>query len=136
MRPWKQVVAVVLLPLLLAALAAPASAANTWSDTDPIVVVSTPAGHQVAVYANVGVWGTEHLASAQAARMTYTVQPVQAGSATGVLLNVLVTCDGLGSSYGTRVIVSSAPFGGGTWYGSVYGYCGQGMSVQFKLDSP
>jgi hypothetical protein len=120
--------------LALAALAPPASASNTWSDTDPIVLITTPGGHQVAVYVDNGTSPADHLASAQVAKMSYTVKSVASGTTTDVTLTSTVPCDGLGPSYATRAIVSSGAFATGTVYGQDYGTCGQPMSVGFKLD--
>jgi hypothetical protein len=136
MRHLARPLSLVVLLLVLVAQAPPASAANTWSDTDPLEVITTPAGNQVPVYVNIGVEGTQHLASAQAASITYAVQPVQAGRATSVTVTVLVTCDGLDSPYRTRTYPSSQPFGAGTLYGTVYAFCGQRMTVQFTLQTP
>lgn len=123
----------VVLLLVLASQALPASAANTWSDTDPVVVIATPGGHLVSVYVDNGTWGTEHLPAAQLAQMTYTVKVVTSGLATMVTLTSTVPCDALGSDYATRAIPSSVPFATGTIYGQVFGTCGQPMTIQFKV---
>ena len=136
MRHLARPLSLVVLLLVLVAEAPPASASNTWSDTDPVIVVVTPAGNMVTVYVNVGVQGAEHLPSAQAASMKYSVKRVQAGQATSVTVSVLVTCDGLGSPYPTRIYPSSAPFGTGIPYGSDYGYCGQSMVETFTVTVP
>jgi hypothetical protein len=135
MKHWGRVLASVVL-LVVAAQTLPASAANTWSDTDPLVVIVTPAGNHVPVYVDNGAYGTEHLAAAQSAQMAYAVKPVQSGRATMVTLTSIVPCDALGSSYETRTIPSSGPFATGTIYGQAYATCGQPMTVQFTLSTP
>jgi hypothetical protein len=134
MKHWGRVLASVVL-LVVAAQALPASAANTWSDTDPLVVIVTPAGNQVPVYVDNGAYGTEHLAAAQAAQMAYAVKPVQSGRATMVTLTSVVPCDPTGT-YPTRAIVSTGPYATGTIYGQDSGTCGQPMSIRFKLQEP
>jgi hypothetical protein len=128
-RPLSRVVIL----LVLAAQALPASASNTWSDTDPVVVITTPGGHVVSVYVDNGTNPADHLAAAQIAQMTYTVNSVNSGAATMVTLTSTVPCDALGSGWETRVIPSSAPYATGTVYGQVLGTCGQPMTVKFKI---
>jgi hypothetical protein len=136
MRHLARPLSLVLLLLVLAAQALPASAANTWSDTDPVVVIATPGGHLVSVYVDNGTNPADHLAAAQAAQMTYTVKAVNSGAATMVTLTSTVPCDALGTGWDTRMIPSSAPFATGTVYGQVLGTCGQPMTLQFKLPYP
>jgi hypothetical protein len=133
MRQMARPLSLVVLLLVLAAQAPFASASNTWSDTDPVVVIATPGGHLVSVYVDNGTDGTEHLPAAQLAKMTYTVNSVTAGGATMVTLTSTVPCDATGTGWATRAIPSSAPFATGTVYGVVYATCGQPMTVKFKL---
>ena len=60
-----------LLPLLvLLAPQAPATlASNQWSDTDPLVTITTPGGNTVPVYDQVGAEAPGTLVDAQAARI-------------------------------------------------------------------
>jgi hypothetical protein len=133
MRHLARPLSLVVLVLVLAAQTPLASASNTWSDTDPVVVVATPGGHLVSVYVDNGTNPADHLAAAQLAQMTYTVKAVNSGDATMVTLTSTVPCDASGSGWETRAIPSSAPFATGTVYGQVLGTCGQPMTVQFKL---
>ena len=132
MRQLARPLSLVALLLMLAVLAPPASAANTWSDTDPVVLITTPSGQQVAVYVDNGTWGTEHLPAAQLAQMTWTVKPV-AGGSTKVSFTSTVPCDALSNSYATRWITSTAAFATGQIWGSAYGTCGQPMTAQFTI---
>ena len=136
MKRWGRVLSYVGLFLLVATQAPPAAASNTWSDTDPLVVVVTPAGNKVGVYVTNGVLGTEHLAAAQAALMAYTVKTVQAGRGTKVTLTVIVPDDVFGSGFDTRTRPSSGPLATGTLYGTAYGISGQAMIVEFTLPLP
>jgi hypothetical protein len=133
MRKFARPLSLVLLPLVFVAQALPASAANTWSDTDPVVLITTPGGHVVSVYVDNGTNPADHIAAAQLAQMTYSVKSTNSGDATMVTLTSTVPCDASGSGWETRVIPSSAPFATGTVYGQALGTCGQPMTVQFKL---
>jgi hypothetical protein len=136
MRHLARPLSLVLLLLVLFAQALPASASNTWSDTDPVVVISTPGGHLVPVYVNNGVDGAQHLPAAQVARMSYTAKSVQSGDATKVTVTSNVPCDALGSGWATRTRPSTGAFGTGTLYGEAYGVCGQDLTVTFTLPVP
>jgi hypothetical protein len=136
MRHLARPLSLVVLLLVLVAQTPLASASNTWSDTDPLVVIATPAGNQVTVYVDNGTYGTEHAAAAQLAWMTYTVKSVAAGRSTMVALTSIVPCDALSTSYATRTIPSSKPFATGTIYGEAYATCGQPMTVTFTLPVP
>jgi hypothetical protein len=133
MRHLARPLSLVVLLLLVAAYAVPASASNSWSDTDPVVVITTPGGNMVPVYVNNGVDGAEHLPAAQLARMTYTAKSVQSGAATKVTVTSTIPCDALGNGWASRVRPSSEPFGTGVLYGEAYSVCGQGMSVTFTI---
>jgi hypothetical protein len=111
----------------------PGLASNTWSDTDPILVIVTPGGHQVPLYVNNGVFGAQHLASAQVAKMAYTVQRASNGTSTKVVLTVTIPNDTFGSGYPTRTIPSTGAFGTGLVYGITYGTSGTVMKVTFFL---
>ena len=134
MRHLARPLSLVLLLLALFAHALPASAANTWSDTDPVVLIATPAGNMVPVYVNNGAEGAQHLPAAQLARMTYTAKSVQSANATKVTITSTVPC--VGGTYDARTIISTGAFATGSIYGSVYGTCGQAMSVDFKVPEP
>ena len=120
MTRWGRILPQFVLLLLVAALAPPASASNTWSDTDPIVVVMTPAGNSVSIYVDNAALGTEHLPAAQAAQMTYSVKPVNSGTSTMVALTSVVPCDAFSSNFQTRLTPSTMPYGTGTVFGVTY----------------
>jgi hypothetical protein len=136
MRQLARPLSLVVLLLGLLALAPPASASNTWSDTDPVVIITTPGGHMVSVYVDNGTDGVQHLPAAQAARMTYTVKSVASGRASMVTLTSTVPCDALGTGWASRTIPSSGAFATGVVYGQAYGVCDQPMTVQFTLAVP
>jgi hypothetical protein len=123
--------------LLLAAQPTPSSASNTWSDTDPVATITTPGGHTVPVYVQVGAQAPGTLADAQAARILWTVKSVQAGAATQIELSTVVPCDPLiGCQFNTRCIPSSGPWGTGTVYGSASSTAGNVMTVKFTVNVP
>jgi hypothetical protein len=129
----RMVIFPILALLLGAALAPPALASNSWSDTDPRLVIVTPAGHRLPVHLTIGVLGVEHLPAARAAVVGYTVQPSASGTATAVALTVTVPNDSLSPHFQTRTIVSSERFGAGVVYGQAYGSSGHPMQVSFTL---
>ena len=133
MRQLARPLSLVVVLLVLVAHALPASASNSWSDTDPVVVIATPAGHLVSVYVDNSTYGVEHLPAAQAARMTYTVKHV--GQGTMVALTSTVPCDALSDNYPTRFAPSTGPFATGLVYGWSYGVCGQPMTLQFTINT-
>ncbi len=126
-----------LLLLLLAAQPTPSSASNGWSDTDPLVTITTPGGNTVAVYDQVGAEAPGTLVDAQTARIIWTVKSEQAGTATQVTLSTVVPCNALyGCGFRSRSIVSSGAWSTGTVYGSAYGTAGQVMTVRFIVGVP
>src|SRR5215213_9438499 len=61
-------IVVILLGVVLVMPAGQVRAAE-WCDTDPLVLVRTPAGYLVPVYILVGAQGLQHLATVQAASL-------------------------------------------------------------------
>jgi hypothetical protein len=111
------------------------AAADVYCDTDPPVVIVTPAGNRAAVYVSNG-GSAEHVASLLAPSISYTVKPVESGRATSVHLTVTVPDDALGSGYAVRSEAWSGPLRTGTRYDSETGFSGQPITLQFKLDVP
>jgi hypothetical protein len=136
MERMRRVVAAIVLGcclLLSAHLAAPgASAGAQWCDTDPVVVIATPAGALVPVYVNNGVLGLEHESTVLLASMPYTVVPVAGG--TEVHLSVTIPNDLLAKGFPTRSVVSTGPLGTGTIYATASGVSGKPMLLTFTLD--
>jgi hypothetical protein len=133
------VVLFVVAALVLVALAPAPVAAAEWCDTDPLVLVVTPAGTVVPVYVLVGALGVEHLPAAQAASIVSTTVAVDAtagGRATKVALMVLVPDDVFASGFPTRSAASSGPLGSGTIYDATSGISGQTMTLRFTLAVP
>ncbi len=122
--------------LLLAALAGPVAAGEEWCDTDPLLLITTPAGATVPVYVTSGALGVEHSAAALLATTSYTVQSVQGGRATLVRLSDTVPGDAFAAQFATRVVVSSGPLGTMLVYGRATGYSGQPMVLSFTLAVP
>jgi len=114
-------------------------AAAEWCDTDPLVLIRTPAGNEVPVYLLIGVLGAEHLPAAQAASIIYTSYLTKAksgGEATRVRLIVLVPDDSFGSGFPTQVAASSGPMGSGSPYDRAEGTSGVELVLAFTLDVP
>lgn len=121
---------------LLAALAVPVRAGEEWCDTDPIVLIVTPAGATVPIYVTSGGLGIEHIPAVLLGAARYTAQPAQDGRATLVQLSVTVPGDAFDGHFATRTVISSGPMVSGTVYARATGYSGQPMAVAFILAVP
>jgi hypothetical protein len=121
---------------LLVALAAPVAAGEEWCDTDPLLLIATPAGSIVPVYVTSGALGVEHAPAVLLAATSYVAQPVQGGRATLVTLSDTVPGDALGATFATRVVVSGGPLGTATLYGRATGESGAPMVLAFTLAVP
>jgi hypothetical protein len=124
--------------LVVASPAAAALASDGWCDTDPILVVHTPAGNLVPVYVNVGaqslLFAPNTLLGALV--VSYTAAPTSGGAATKVTVVVTVPSLLLDQSFATRNIVSTGAFGTGTVYAYTSGLSGEAMTSTFKLLYP
>ena len=119
-----------------AGLAVPAAwAGDEWCDTDPLLVLRTPAGNLVPVYCSIGVYGPAALVAGLVASLTPTSTAAAVGGRTRATVTATVSC-GPGAGYPTRLTVSSLPFGTGTVYGQTTGTCGESMAVSFFLAVP
>ncbi len=114
-----------------------AFASDGWCDSDPILVVRTPAGNLAPVYYNVGAQSLLFTPNTLLAAlvMSYTAVPTSGGAATKVTLVVMVPSL-LDQSFATRDIVSTGAFGTGTVYAYTDGVSGQTMTSTFKLPYP
>jgi hypothetical protein len=83
---------VMLVMTSLTLLSPAALASDGWCDSDPILVVHTPAGNLVPVYYNVGAQSFLYTADTLlgALGMSYTAVPTSGGAATKVTLVVTV----------------------------------------------
>jgi hypothetical protein len=128
---------VMLVMTSLTLLSPAALASDGWCDSDPILVVHTPAGNLVPVYYNVGAQSFLYTADTLlgALGMSYTAVPTSGGAATKVTLVVTVPSL-LFQSFATRDIVSTGAFGTGTVYAYTSGVSGQAMTSTFKLPYP
>jgi hypothetical protein len=106
---------------------------DEWCDSDPLLVIRTPAGRLVTVYCLIGVFGPKEAVAGLVGNLTpsYTVAP--AGNRTRVTVTALVPC-GLRAGSPTRLLVSSRPLGAGTVYGETSGPCDEPLAVSFFLD--
>jgi hypothetical protein len=114
-----------------------ALASDDWCDSDPILLVRTPAGNLVPVFYNVGARNLLFTPSTLVGGLgvSYTVVPTSGGAATKV--TVVVTVPSLlFESFATRDIVSTGAFGTGTIYASTTGVSGQPMTSTFQLPYP
>jgi hypothetical protein len=117
----------------------PALASDGWCDTDPLLVIRTPAGLLVPVFVMV---------SAQSMLFTpdtllgslglkYTVAASNNGTATKVTVVVFVPSSlSSGSSFSTRSIVSTGAYGTGTVYAQQSGVSDEPMTLTFILPVP
>jgi hypothetical protein len=117
----------------------PGYAAAEWCDTDPLLIVVTPAGQPVPVFLLVGAQGLEHLPAALAASLvavTVPVETIDAGPATRATVTVTVPNDLFERGFPTRALVSSGPLGSGTIYATAEGVSGAPMTLRFTLPIP
>lgn len=128
---------VLLVALLALAPRAPTvEASNEWCDTDPILLVHTPAGHLVPVYVNVGAQGVVFTPNSllSALTMSYTASRASDGNgATQVSVVVVVPSLLLDPTFATRTTVSTGAFGTGAIYAQVVGVSGKAMTSTFRL---
>ena len=128
-----------LLVMLVMTSQTPAAlASDGWCDSDPILVVHTPAGNLVPVYYNVGAQSLLFTPNTLlgALVISYTAVPTSGGAATKVNLSVTVPTLVLDPSFATRAIVSTGAFGTGTVYAYTSGVSGEVMTSTFKLPYP
>jgi hypothetical protein len=128
----------VLLGLTLAPLAPVARASDGWCDTDPILIVRTPAGRLVPVYVTVGAHSLLLSPSTLLGSvvLSYTTWPSKDGAASGVSIRVYVPSSLLASSFSTRQTVSTGAFGTGTVYAREFGVSGVATMLSFDLPYP
>jgi len=125
------------LPLAQAVQAPVAFASDGWCDTDPILVIRTPAGHLVPVYVTVGAQSLLLAPNTLLGSLVlgYTAVPTNDKKATQVTVVVNVPPSLLAYSFATRSMVSSGAFGTGTLYAQASGTSGVQTTLLFKLPS-
>ena len=132
-------VAVLAAAAVALAAAAPARAGAEWCETDPLLLIQTPAGTLVPVFLLVGAQGLLHLPAAQAASLVATTSTAEAtagGRATRVTVTVTVPNDPFGAGFPARAATSSGPLGSGTGYATAEGVSGAPMTLRFTLPIP
>jgi hypothetical protein len=120
--------------LAVATQAPVALASDGWCDTDPILVIHTPAGQLVPVYVMVGaqsLWFTPDTLLGSVV-LSYTAVPSSNGSATHVKMGVTVP-QLLVQSFKTRDTVSTGVFGTGTVYAYADGVSGSTTTLSFQI---
>jgi hypothetical protein len=127
-----------LITLVMISPAPAAVASDGWCDSDPILIVRTPAGILAPVFYNVGVnnllFTPNTLLGALVA--AYTVLPTSGGTATLVTVTVTVPPSLLKQSFATRDVISTGAFGSGKVYAYTIGVSGQPMTSTFQLPYP
>jgi hypothetical protein len=137
MKRFRAVLTAMVMALFLMGTAAPAAlASDDWCDTDPLVVIKTPAGNLVPVFNTVGAKGLQHQPAILLARVSYTTQRGGDGRSTVVNLNVTVPDDLIGSGFPTRAKISTGPMGTLKVLATATGTSGKAMPMQFTLDVP
>jgi hypothetical protein len=127
----------VIVVLLMVATQAPvALASDGWCDTDPLLVVRTPAGRLVPVYVTVGAKSLLFTPATLLGSLilSYSAVPTSDGAATSVTAVVNVPSSSLyGGSFATRNTVSTGAFGTGSIYVQASGVSGQPTTLKFVL---
>ena len=122
--------------LLVMSIAAPvANASDGWCDTDPILLIHTPAGRLVPVYVMVGAQNLLFTPDTMLGSLllSYTAAPTSNGSATNVSVVVTVPPSLLDPSFATRETVSTGAFGTGTVFARAAGTSGTATALTFQL---
>ncbi len=115
----------------------PAAADNEWCDTDPLLVIQTPAGNLVPVYVDVGAQSSAYTVDTLASSLQMAYRASSASNGAATLVQVYVTVPTLGvSSFATRELVSSGALNTGTLYAQTQGTSGQTMTATFSLNVP
>jgi hypothetical protein len=113
-----------------------ARAYDEWCDTDPLLVIRTPAGNLVPVYYLTGVYGERHVVEGLLGNLSAAYTAEAAAGGTRVTVRVTVPNGPDGATYPTRLTVSSGPWGTLTVYGRTTGTSGAPMAVEFLLGVP
>jgi len=124
--------------IALATQAPAAQASSQWCDSDPALLIQTPAGGVVLVYVTVGAQSAIYTPNTliSSIQPSYTAVPKSNGAATRVSVFVTVPASLLDPFFATRVIVSSGPYGTGTVYSRVQGVSSEQMASVFDLALP
>jgi hypothetical protein len=118
-------------------LGAPAAwAGDEWCETDPLLLVRTPAGQTVPIYYLTGVQTPANVGNGLLAALSasYTATPAPGG--TQVVVSVTVPSGPEGARFPTRLTASAGPWGTLTVYGTATGTAGAPMTVPFHLGVP
>lgn len=119
-------------------LGAPAAwAGDEWCETDPLLLVRTPAGQLVPLYYLTGVQAPAYVGNGLLAALSASAAAAPApGGGTRVVVSVTVPPGADGASFPTRLTVSTGPWGTLTVYGTTTGAAGTPMTVQCLLGVP
>jgi hypothetical protein len=109
-------------------------AEETWCDTDPAVVIRTPAGNTVVVFVT-DAGPIEHRTDLLHAAVDVDTQSVAGGAATQVRLTVTIPSSD-GGQYAVHSEVWTAASRGGTLLSSADGLAGAALTHRFRLDIP
>jgi hypothetical protein len=132
----RSVVTVVL--LMVTMHATPAFASDGWCDTDPILVIHTPAGLWVPVFVSVGAHSLFFTPDTLLGSLvlSYAADSTSGGKATKVAAVVHVQSPLVGSPFETRNTVSTGPYGTGSIYAQASGVSGEPTTLTFVLPYP
>lgn len=111
-----------------------AQAGETWCDTDPPVMVTTPAGHTVVVFVN-DSGPAEDLVALLTPTIDQTVKAVAHDTATQVALTVTIA-DLNGRHDAVHSEVWTGPLRTGQLLASADGQAGSPLSLNFRLNVP
>jgi hypothetical protein len=123
------------IPLVMAIQAPAALASDGWCDTDPILVIHTPAGSLVPVYVDVGAQSLLFTPDTLLGSLVLSYSAISTSGGAGTKVTVVVTVPPslLNPSFATRATVSTGAFGTGTIYATASGVSGDPMTSKFQL---
>ena len=122
--------------VLLALALTPTAWADEWCQSDPPVIIRTPAGKVVVVHVTNYALGRQHLKAVVSARIDKSVRPAANGRGTDVGIDVVIPNDAHATGFPVRSVVSTGPFGRGTVYDDESGVSGNTLRLRFTLDVP
>jgi hypothetical protein len=118
--------------ILAALVAVPAEAAE-WCVTDPALHFDAPHSKKITIYLTEGVMGAQHANALHSPEMKHEARPGDKAGTLSIWIHERIHSD-RHKTFGTLVIASSEPYGGGVVYAWTTGSSESWMDLHFLLD--